>query len=231
MTAPIPKEKMTAWQRWELSDFNGVPPPAEPAPVAEAPPPPPAPVPEAEPEYSLADIKLPTLEEIEQIHHQAQKDGYTAGYEEGTARVRMEAMRLHSLAENVDEALKAMDKDIAEDLLALALEVARQVVRQQIAAKPDVILQVIKEALLQLPHQHASIYLHPEDFTLVRTGLGEQLTHAGHRLVEDETLERGGCRVEAAGSQIDGTVDVRWQRVIESMGMKGDWIEQPDDRA
>ena len=84
---------------------------------------------------------------------------------------------------------------------------------------------------MQLPHQHASIYLHPDDATLVRTYLGEQLGHAGHRFFEEPEMERGGCRIEAAGSQIDGTVESRWKRVIESMGMKGDWIVAPDERA
>lgn len=228
MTEPIPKEKMTAWQRWELSDFNGRPPTPAPEPAA---PPPPPPEPEPEPQPAMPDIKFPTLEEIEQIHTQAHQDGYTAGYEEGTARVRMEAMHLNTLAENLDAAFGALDKDVAESLLALSLEIARQVVRQQIAAKPDVILQVVKEALMQLPHQHASIYLHPEDANLVRAYLGDQLGHAGHRFFEEPEMERGGCRIEAAGSQIDGTVDTRWQRVIESMGMKGGWVEQPDERA
>lgn len=179
----------------------------------------------------MPDFKYPTLEEIEQIHTQAQQDGYTAGYEEGTARVRMEAMHLNTVAENLDAAFGALDKEVAEELLALSLEIARQLVRQQIAAKPDVILQVVREALQQLPHQHASIYLHPEDASLVRTYLGEQLGHAGHRFFEEPEMERGGCRIEAAGSQIDGTVGIRWARVIESMGMKGEWIERPDERA
>lgn len=223
---PLPKEKMTAWQRWELADFS-----EKPAPVvvtaAPAPPQPAAPAAPSEPPEP--EYRLPTLDEIEQIHHQAHKDGYAAGYEEGTARVRLEAMRLHSLNENLENALSKLDTDIAEELLALALEIARQVVRQQIAAKPEVLLNVVKEALLQLPHLHSAIYLHPDDATLVKSYIGEQLSHAGHRILEEPGLERGGCRVEAAGSQIDGSLETRWSRVIESMGMKGDWIEQEED--
>jgi len=227
----IPKEKMTAWQRWEMADFSekSAPPPVvkAPPPVAGPPPVPPPPPPAAEP--SQLAYKLPTLDEIEQIHQQAHKDGYAAGYEEGTARVRVEAMRLHSLNEALDQALTDLDKDIAEELLALALEISRQVVRQQIAAKPEVVLNVIKEALLQLPHQHAAIFLHPEDAALVRSYIGDQLSHAGHRILEEPGLERGGCRVEAAGSQIDGTLETRWSRVVESIGLKDEWIEPPDE--
>lgn len=227
---PLSKEKMTAWQRWELADFDGNPSRAAKAaavPQPEATAASQAPSPEQmEPQF---DIKLPTLEEIEQIHAQAQKDGYTAGYEEGTARVRMEAMRISSLADGLEAALANVEKDVAEEILALALEVARQVVGQQIMARPEVILSTVKEALLQLPHQHASIFLNPEDATLVRSYLGDQLGHAGHRFFEEPTMERGSCRVEAAGSQIDATVGTRWRRVIEAMGMRGEWIEQIEE--
>jgi flagellar assembly protein FliH len=229
---PIPKEKMTAWQRWEMADFSEksppVPTPVVKTPVVEAPPPPPPPPPV---ETSQPAYKLPTLDEIEQIHQQAHKDGYAAGYEEGTARVRMEAMRLHSLNESLDQALAMLDEEIADELLALALEIARQVIRQQIAAKPAIVLNVIKEALLQLPHLHAALFLHPEDATLVKSFIGDQLSHAGHRILEEPGLERGGCRVEAASSQIDGTLETRWRRVVESMGLKDDWIDAQEDDA
>lgn len=234
----IPKEKLTAWQRWEMADFSDRPKPAPaPAPAVKAPPaaarpaatptaPPPAPSVPTPPE---PQIKFPTLEEIEQIHQQAQKDGFNAGYEEGTARARMEALRLSTLADNLDQALSNLDKDIAEDLMALSLEIARQVVRQQIAVRPEVVMTVVKEALLQLPHQHAAIYLHPDDANLVRSYIGEQLSHSGHRILEEPGMERGDCKVEAAGSQIDATLDTRWRRVIESMGLKDVWVAPPED--
>jgi flagellar assembly protein FliH len=137
----------------------------------------------------------------------------------------MEALRLHTLVEQLERALGEFDQQVAEELLALSLEVARQVVRQSIAVRPTVILDVVREALQQLPHQHAAIYLHPEDASLVRSYLGDQLAHAGHRLFEEAGIARGGLRVEAGGSHLDAGVATRWQRVVESMGTAGGWIE------
>ncbi|MCK6385557.1 MAG: flagellar assembly protein FliH, partial [Rhodocyclaceae bacterium] len=109
--------------------------------------------------------------------------------------------------------------------LGLSLEVARQVVRQTIAARPNLILDVVRDALAQLPHQHAAIYLHPEDATLVRSYLGDQLAHAGHRILEEATLARGGLRMEAGGSHLDASVESRWRRVLDGIGAAGEWIE------
>lgn len=207
--AAIPKENQTAWQRWELASLG----------------PGPARAPAGTPAKSAP--KLPTAEDIERIHRDAHKQGYDAGYEEGTARARMEALRLHTLVEQLDGALAEFDQKVAEALLGLALEVARQVLRQAVAVRPEAILEVVKEALLQLPHQHAALYLHPEDASLVRSYLGDQLAHAGHRLHEEPAMARGGVRVDAGGSHLDASVETRWRRVIEGMGAASDWIENP----
>ena len=206
----IPKDNLTAWQRWELGSFDQ----KRAAPAAPQ-------------KKGGAASQLPTADDIERIHRDAHKQGSDAGYEEGTARVRMEAMRLHTLVEQLEAALTVFDRQVAEELLGLSLEVARQVVRQTIAARPNLILDVVRDALAQLPHQHAAIYLHPEDASLVRSSLGEQLAHAGHRIFEEAALSRGGLRMEAGGSHLDASVAGRWRRVLEGIGADEDWIEPP----
>ncbi len=205
--AVIPEESLTAWQRWELGSFDQ----KKAAPTGM--------------QKSAVVGNLPTAADVERMHQDAHKQGYDAGYEEGTARVRMEALRLHTLVEQLDGALSEFDQQVAEALLQLSLDIARQVVRQAIAARPNVILDVVREAMAQLPHQHAALYLHPEDASLVRSYLGDQLAHLGHRIIEDAALVRGGLRMEAGGSHLDADVATRWRRVIEGMGAAGDWIE------
>lgn len=208
----IPKEKLTAYQRWEMASFA----PADARGGA---------APDGERDASQPPVTLPTADEIEQIRALAHKQGYDAGYEEGTARARVEALRLHTLVENLEAALAELDRDIAGELLALAIELARQIVRETIALRPESVIPVVREALAQLPHQHASIHLHPEDAALARTHLGEPLAHAGHRVFEDESIERGGVRVESGGSQIDASLATRWRRVLQAIGHDGQWVD------
>lgn len=202
-----PNENLTAWQRWELGSFDQKKIPGNGS--------------------QRAAGGLPTAADVERIHHDAHKQGYEAGYEEGTARARMEALRLHTLVEQLDGALGDFDQQVAEELLRLSLEIARHVVRQAIAVRPAVIIEVVREALAQLPHQHAAIFLHPEDASLVRSFLGDQLAHLGHRIYEEASLSRGGLRMEAGGSHLDASVETRWRRVIEGMGAASEWIEAP----
>jgi flagellar assembly protein FliH len=210
MAAPVSDEgKLSAWERWELASFD----PQQPAVATPAAP---AAVPVA---------TGPTPEELDAIRRQARDEGYQAGYEQGQATAREEAKRLGRAADRLQQSLAELDQQVADELLALAMEIARQVVRREIAARPEAILDVVREALVQLPHQHAVIYLHPEDASLVRSYLGDSLAHSGHRLLEEPRLNRGDCLLEAGGSQLDATVATRWRRVLENLGLESAWID------
>lgn len=217
---------LTAWERWELGSFDTAPKPkkskAQQQKAAE----------------EVPVVKLPTAEEVEQIYQQArddglkkgQEEGYQAGFKEGQKKALAEAQRLAQAAGKLDQALNALDATVADELLTLAVELAREVVRKEISARPETLLDVVREALAQLPHQHAAIYLHPDDASLLRSYLGDQLTHAGHRIHEDFKLARGDCVLEAGGSQVDATVAMRWRRVVESLGIDAAWQEPGDGR-
>lgn len=226
-----------AYRRWEPPVFDA---PQKPAPEplqdvvpSEETESPPAPgeteTPAAETETSPAQstpadeppeppVKLPTAEEIERIHDAAHKDGYAAGYEEATARGRVEALQVHTLLQNFDTALSKLDQEIAEEILALSIEVARHMVRETLIAQPEAMIDVVRDALHQLPQERALIHLNPDDAGLVREYVGEQLQHHEHRLVEDATVPRGGCRIDVAGSTVDATVATRWRRIMENLG-------------
>lgn len=223
-------ESFTAWQMPVFDTPETAPAPA-PEPVVEADPAHPdamAPVDAAAVETddeTPTPFRFPTADDIEKLQQEAHREGYAAGYEEGTARVRMEAMRLHSVVEQLEEALATLDNSIAREVLNLGVEIARNVVRQTIRVNPEVVVAVVREAINQLPHQHTAIYLNPEDASVVRSHIGDQLTHAGHRIFEDGAIARGGCKVEAGGSQIDATVPTRWDRIVESLVDGAEWLE------
>ncbi len=212
MTDPTSKDTRTAWERWELASFDA---PAQPKG--------PAPAPGEQPQEP--PIHLPTAAELEQIHQQARDEGYRLGYAEGQAQAKAEAERLAALVTRLDGALAELDQDVGEELVALAVEIARRVVDQSVAVRPEIILAVVRRALAELPHLHAAVHLNPEDAELVRTQLGDQFAHAGHRVYEDASLPRGICLIDGGGSQGGASLATRWRRVLEALGAPADWIE------
>ena len=70
------------------------------------------------------EIVLPTAAELEEIQKQAREEGYQTAYAEGS-------QRMATLLKNMEEAMQQADKDIAQNLLDLALAVARQMVQRK----------------------------------------------------------------------------------------------------
>ena len=205
-----PKSSLTAWERWELASFD-----SDAGSAGGA---------GGKPGSSAGGE-----EEIHRIREQARREGHKSGHAEGLAAGQAEteaiALRMAQTLENLERRIGELNQVVADDLLALSIEIARQVVRQTIAAKPEVLMAVIREALQELPLLHATIHLHPEDASLARLRAGDQLAHAGHRIHEDPKLKRGDVIIEAGGTHLDATLAARWARVVNALGQDAPWID------
>lgn len=207
----IPKEELTAFERWELASFD----------------------PNSGGKYQSPAQKsaaLTRVADLENLRQQAQEEGYAqgraAGYAEGLQQARNEAAQIHKLMQNIQAALNQLDEQLARSLLDLSLEVARKMAGEALQVKPELILGIINEAISGLPHfnQNAHLFLHPDDAELVKEHMGEQLAHAGWKIFADAKIRRGGCRIETAHSQVDATAEARWKRIVDSIGKDMSWL-------
>ena len=220
MTGFVPKEKLTAYQRWEVAAFDE----AEQAAARAAKTTPTA---TGNPDQNeQTPLVLPTATDIERMHIEAHQQGYAAGYAEGIAEARTSAEKIDAVMLSLQQSLSELDQHVADRLLATSLEIASQMLRQSLRVKPELLLPVVREAVATLhPHSgHPALFAHPDDVALIRTQLGDQLAHNNWRIIEDDTLTAGGCRVELGASEVDATLETRWHRVIESIGISQEWL-------
>jgi flagellar assembly protein FliH len=207
----IPKEQLTAFERWELASFD-----PHSSSIRQG--------------STKKSTRLSTVSELESIRQQAHDEGHAqgrdAGYAAGIQQARTEAAQIHLLLQNLQDALNQMDEQVAQSLLDLSLEIARKMVGETLQIKPEVILKIVSDAINGLPHfnQNAHLILHPDDAELVRKQMGEQLSHAGWKIFTDAHIQRGGCRAETAHSNVDASTEARWKRVVESIGQDRSWL-------
>ncbi|HID44377.1 MAG TPA: flagellar assembly protein FliH [Chromatiaceae bacterium] len=165
--------------------------------------------------------QLPTAAQLEALHQQAREEGYRQGLAEGLREGREQTVRqinqLDQLLQCLAQPFEKLDSQVEEQLVTLALAVARQLVRREIKSDPGQIVGVIREAtgLLPVASGKVQIELHPEDAALVREvlNLDEEDERSWH-IREIPTLSRGGCRIVTSTSNIDATVEGRLNQVI-----------------
>lgn len=166
--------------------------------------------------------------EAEGLREAARAAGYADGLAAGRERAAEELARLRELAAALGETVEGFQQSLAGEVMELAVAVARQVLRQAVAADPAVVLPVIREAVASLPHGHPSLRLrvHPDVAARVDEALRQAPLPSGDWQVQpDATVDPGGCRIETATGEIDATMPARWRAVVAALGSEARWVQ------
>ena len=220
---PTPDAELpqTAWQRWEMASFaHTLPVQAAQTAPANEPEAPPIELPLQIDEAALTKLRLEAqMAGAAEGRDQGHAQGLAEGRAAGLAAVQAQAAQLQALALALPAALQLAQDSVADDLLALALDIARQVLGQALAAQPQAILAVVHELLQAEPSLSGApqLLLHPDDAALVKELLADDLKAAGWRVRPDAQMARGGCRVTAHSGERDATVQARWERVSAAL--------------
>ena len=164
---------------------------------------------------------------------QGAREGYRLGEEEGRAAGR-EAGHQQALDETrqameqkqsqLDQLMESLVKPIDQQrdsvetaTLNLVMALARAVIQRELSMDSSQIRSLVHDALDTLPgaDEQVRISVNPEDAEAVR----EALTHhdARTRVIENERIHPGGCKVENSQSLVDFTVEKRFQKVVQAM--------------
>ena len=181
----------------------------------------------------------------EQQLKEAHARGYTEGFEQGRqtgaqemrealeaplrAQAEAQAQRLADLLASVQAELEGLRARVADELLALACELARQVVRRELAQPLEPLRAVVAEALDELGEeaQPATLRLHPDDLALLQPTLEALLAGRRVQALADARLSPGGCVLESPLGVVDATIERRWARALSTLGRSAPWQPAP----
>jgi flagellar assembly protein FliH len=137
---------------------------------------------------------------------QAVAEGFRQGFEKGAAEW-LAAVR------GARERIAELAHQARPEIARLALRVAEKVLRQRIEAQPDAILPMVDEALAVFLAQNparVTLRVHPADApTLAARERRWRERHpaiASLAVVPDESVARGGCRIETESGTVDATL-------------------------
>ena len=173
----------------------------------------------------------PTQEPDPELLDQARAEAYALGFADGKRQSEQahqaERDAFAAMLISLDKARQELQTHLAEEVLSLGLDLAKLIMRQALALNPEAVLPVLREAMTALPGlaPQAVLHLHPEDAALVRPLLTQDPTMAltAWTIAEDARIERGGCRLETAQSEVDATLPMRWSRVVAAVGREDSW--------
>lgn len=211
----IPREELSGFAAWTPGSLGG----EEDAAAAAA---------AAEPQKSAEELQVEAL-------RAARQGGYHDGYRDGLAALesfkqsfaQQATAQMGALMQSYAGQMDALQQQMASALADAAVSLARQVVRDELAASPQRVAAVAQEAIeaLLLSARHVTVRVHPDDQPLVAQGAAEILEARGARLVADAAVTRGGCIVESDIGIIDASIESRWRRAAAALGSQAAWSD------
>ncbi len=191
----IPREQVGQAAAWEFQSLAGAIPPS---------------------------VKEKLLSDREQrAYERGHEDGHAAGH---AAAMQVRAQHAAEMARVLD-ALRGrfgeLESDGAEQLLTLALTIARQVMRRAMDVDRAAVMPALHEAVHAVIDQqaHPRVHMNPQDLAHLRDSLDADGLLKGCRFIADPAISRGGCRVETGHSDVDATIESRWNRVLAAVGI------------
>lgn len=179
-----------------------------------------------------------TASDIDKITRSAEEEGFKAGYEEGFAKGEIqgekkgkiegeakaykeckaqlddEYARLYAICEHLLAPMLEHDQAMENMLMDMALHFANELLQKEIDQNPESFRALIAKVIKALPagSKNISIFLHPDDAALMEKVLKEKNQH--WPIQTDDSLLRGGCRVETRESIVDYSVEKRWKDML-----------------
>jgi flagellar assembly protein FliH len=186
------------------------------------------------PELSVTDTRagtgvygatggLMTVGQAELIRRQAYEEGFDLGRREGQAageqELKEQCRRFEQLMQTLTQPFETLDQEVEEGLVALAVAIARHLVRREITTDPNQIVAVVKEAVGSLPcaSRMVRLHLHPDDARIIHERVHVPDGENRWQVHEDPSLTRGGCLVVTETSRIDARVETRLNKVIAAV--------------
>ncbi|MFI8743981.1 flagellar assembly protein FliH [Pseudomonas sp. NPDC077186] len=180
-------------------------------------------------EVALEDVKPLTLDELEAIRQDAynegfatgEKDGFHAGQlkakQEAEAALALKLGSLEQLMAQLFEPIAEQDQQLEVALVRLVSHMVREVIQRELVSDSSQIRQVLREALKLLPMgaDNVRIQVNPQDFEAIKA-LRERHEESW-RILEDDSLLPGGCRIESEHSQIDASVETRLSQALKQL--------------
>lgn len=180
-------------------------------------------------DVALEDVKPLTLDELEAIRQDAYNEGFSTGekdgYHSGQLKAKQEAdatlaskmLAVEQLMQQLFEPIAEQDQQLEVALVNLVSHMAREVIQRELSSDSSQIRQVLREALKLLPMGagNVRIHLNPQDFDMVKA-LRERHEESW-RIVEDDALLPGGCRVESEHSRIDASIETRLSQALKQL--------------
>ena len=158
------------------------------------------------------------LQQLEAERDQVAQTAYAKGRQDAELGARqqisMEVSAVSAtLARSIDEITGMRQRfrhEAEEDIVALAIAIARRVLHRELTISPDVLLGIAKAALEKIDMREVHrVRMHPDSAPLLLENLEKIGLPRRVEVIADPALERGGVLVDTTRGTLDASIETQ----------------------
>lgn len=152
--------------------------------------------------------------DIESAREKARKEGFSVGEAEGKARTTEALVVLEDKRER-------FYAEAEPEIIKLSVAVAEKVIGTVASERPDVVKDVVRQALERSIGDRIVVRLNPQDYATVMSENYEfkDVIDRTKRIIfkEDEAIVKGGCIVETEVGTIDAQLETQMEAIKKAL--------------
>lgn len=177
-------------------------------------------------EHSVMNWKLSgdSKQSIMALKGRTYAQGFTEGEKVGIDSERKNLKSaldtLGHVAQQLDEIRNEIYRYSEKEVVSLAMDIAKKIVKNEVTINKNVILNVLKQALKKIvDYDNIKIRVNPSDLQFLKTQ--NQFSHLIDSMEtivfeEDKAILNGGCLIETSSGDIDARIDKQLEAVEEA---------------
>jgi flagellar assembly protein FliH len=157
--------------------------------------------------------------ESTRIRELAKQEGFEAGEAQAKNAWQVRMSQLEVRAEEMEREHEQFFVSAEPELARLSVEIARKILKQEIAQSPEAVLKIVRSAIHRVKEKEVRILVNPADLEAVRherdsfQGIADGVT--GIEIVSDRRVGQGGCVLETPGGSIDARIETQLTHISE----------------
>lgn len=174
----------------------------------------PEPVHQPDPDAVSAASQVRLAEQLSQARAAGVEEGERVARERLEAPLRRAAAEMAGAAAELARLKPAVRQEAEQDVVRLAVEIARRILQREITVDPDALLGIVKAALSKIEAREIHrIRIHPNHAAAVEAALREQSVRGALEVVPDASLGGSGIVFETARGDFDASVGTQLREI------------------
>jgi len=143
-------------------------------------------------------------------YQQGLQEGHAAAQREMLAQLDVVNARLARTIEELTGLRQRFRHEAEEDLVALALAIARRILHRELTIAPEALLGLVKAALEKIDGRELhSVRVRPEDAAMIQQHFEKMGLPRRVEVIADPGLERGAAILDSSRGALDASVETQ----------------------